>query len=240
MRLRPLPEGYQTTRDALHQVAFFAVSPARYEAEGRMGLQAAPGGFGTPIFDGKVARVEGDTLVLEEAEKVASQTITTVRAASEFLGLDYSVKWFDGDFRDPLQPADPDAELEVDDVAARALGQWFNFGFDLLDELRRHGVEGDDVTPVQLWPEHFDPATELGSQEEGRRASYGASPGDTAHQDPYVYVSAWGDIDESNPYWNATSFPGAFLGYQELLAADDPTAVALDFLLTGHRILHAS
>jgi hypothetical protein len=239
VKLRPLPDDFGTTRDLLHQIAFFVLGPARYQAEGRMGLQAAPGGFGTPMFDGKVARVEGDVLVVEEAEKIATQTITTVRAAAEFVGLTYEVDWFDGEFHDPLPPMDPDAPLDVDDTAARALGQWFNFGFDVLEELRGHGVSGDEVTPVQLWPEHFDPATEMGSQDLGRRASYGASPGDGGHPTPYVYVSAWGEIDQSNPYWNAPSFRGSLLGYRDLVSAGDPTRTALDFLLTGHRILHS-
>jgi len=239
MMLRPLPETYVETRDSLHQIAFFVLGPVRHRAEGRMGLQAAPGGFGTPRFGGRIARVEGDSIVLEEPDKVATQTITTVRAAAEFVGIEYEVEWF-ADFHDPLDPVDPDAPLEVDDAAARALGQWFNFGTDVLERLRGHGTADDDVSEVQLWPEHFDPATELGSQDQGRRASYGASPGDTGHQEPYLYVAPWGDIDESNSYWNSGSFGGSLLGYSDLVGAEDPVSAGLDFLLDGYRILHAS
>lgn len=239
MMLRPLPETYVETRDSLHQIAFFVLGPVRYKTEGRMGLQAAPGGFGTPRFDGRIVRVEGDSIVLEEADKVATQTITTVRAAAEFVGIEYKVEWF-ADFHDPLEPVDPDAPLAVDDIAARALGQWFNFGSQALDRLRGHGTEDDDITEVQLWPEHFDPATELGGQDEGRRASYGAAPGDAGHQEPYLYVAPWGEVDESDPYWNSGSFNGSLLGYSELVAAEDPIAAGVDFLLNGHRILHAS
>lgn len=240
MKLRPLPAHFIDTRNALHQIAFFAIGPARYRSTGRMGLQAAPGGFGTPRFDGKVARVEGDTLVFEEPERVASQTITTVRAAAAFFGLEYAVDWYDGDFHDPLPPVDPDAVLAVDDMAARALGQWFNFAFDVLDEVRGHGMEGDDVSETQLWPEHFDPAFEMGSEGEGRRASYGASPGDSGHPEPYLYVAPWADRDRSHPYWNSPSFNGSLLGYEALVSAESPGAVALGFLLEGYRILHAT
>lgn len=205
-----------------------------------MGLQAAPGGFGTPRFEGKVARVEGDTLVYEEPDRIASQTITTVRAAAAFFGLEYRVDWFDGGFHDPLQPVDPDATLAVDDVAARALGQWFNFGFDVLEELRARGTEDDDISETQLWPEHFDPATEMGSEESGRRASYGASPGDPGHPEPYLYVAPWGELDRSSPYWNATGFNGSLLGHEDLVSAQDPEAMALEFLLEGYRILHTA
>lgn len=239
MRLEELANTFQTTRDALHQVAFFAVSPARYRAVGRMGLAAAPGGFGTPEFHGKVARVDGDVLVLESDEAVASQVVTTVRAASEFFGHDYEVEWF-GDFHDPLDPVDPDQSLDVDDEAGRALGQWFNFGFEVLDRLRAHGKEGDDVGEVQLWPEHFDPAVELGNSDTGHRASYGASPGDSAHPTPYLYVAPWGEVDRAGTYWNEDSFAGASLGYDEIRGADDPVAKALEFLLEGYRAIHAT
>lgn len=239
MNLQPLPEPYVETRNSLHQIAFFVLGPVRYKAEGRMGLQAAPGGFGTPSFDGRIVRVEGDSIVTEETDQVATQTITTVRAAAEFVGIEYEVEWF-SDFHDPLKPVDPDVRLAVDDTAARAIGQWFNFGTDVLERLRGHGAADDDVTEVQLWPEHFDPATELGSQDEGRRASYGASPGDAGHQEPYLYVAPWGEFDETDSYWNAGSFRGSLMGYSELVGAEDPISAGLDFLLDGYRILHAS
>jgi hypothetical protein len=203
-----------------------------------MGLTATPGGFGTPRFDSKIARVEGDSLVLETREAVASQQITTVRAACEFFGHEYESGWFTG-FRDPLQPVDPDLSLDVDDVAARAIGQWFNYGYEVLDRVRAHGVDGDDISDVQLWPEHFDPATELGDSDKGQRASYGASPGDDEHPTPYVYVSPWGEVDTSDTYWNDEAFGGSSLGYVDLASADDPVGLAVDFLLEGYRRLHA-
>ncbi len=237
MILQPLPAQFVETRDALHQVAFFAMSPARYRAVGRMGLRATTGGFGTPEFDGKVARVDGDLLVLESGAGIASQRISTVRKAAEFVGVPYEVEWF-GDFHDPLQPVDPDGPLSVDVGASKALGAWFEFGTAVLDELRAHGTESDDVSEVQLWPEHFDPATELGAADTGQRASFGASAGDSNHPEPYLYVAAWGDIDRSKTYWNDDSFNGASLTYSRLLETDEPVDLALDFLLRGYEILH--
>jgi hypothetical protein len=233
-----LPPRFSEARLALHQIAFFAVSPARYATDAKMGLRASPGGFGTPEFNGRVARVEGNTLVHEQEGNVASQTISTVRAAASFFGVEYRDDWFDG-FRDPLSPVDPDEVLEVDDAAARAVGQWFNFGFTVLEKLRSHGGDGDDASEPQLWPEHFDPAIEMGDGGQGRRASFGASPGDDGHREPYVYVSAWGDIDRSHPYWNDETFNGSSLGYSALADAGEPVETAVDFLLLGHGILHA-
>ncbi len=234
--LPPLPERFTETRDALHQIAYFALAPARYRAVGRMGLQAAPGGFGTPEFEGSVARVEGDTLVLETSDGIASQVLTTVRDATRFLGQEYEVDWY-STFRDPLAPMDPDAQLHVDDSAARVLGQWFHFGFTLLETLRETGGPEAAASEVQLWPEHFDPATELGDEDAGTRASYGASPGDSLHREPYVYVSPWGEVDTSNPYWNDEAFGGASVTYTELRDADDSVDRAHEFLFRGYRLL---
>lgn len=238
MRLAPLPDSFVQTRGFLHQIAFFAVAPARYHAVGRMGLRPAPGGFGTPEFNGAIARVEGDTLVFETGGNVATQGISTVGEAARFFGHEYEVEWFD-DFHDPLPPVDPDMQLTVDDVAARSLGQWFHFGFTVLAELRRRSGPDLDASEVQLWPEHFDPAIELGSVEAGKRASYGASPGDADHVDPYLYVAPWGDVDGSVPFWNDDSFGGSSLGYSELVGAGDAVEKAVGFLLEGYRILQA-
>lgn len=238
MALSPLPPDFSATRDALHQIAFFAIAPARYKAMGRMGLKAMPGGFGTPEFDGRVARVEGEFLVHEQEGNISTQQITTTRAAAEFFGVEYEVEWFK-DFHDPLTPADPDESLDVDRLAALALGMWFEYGFDVLNRLREQGDDSDEVTEVQLWPEHFDPATELGDKDQGQRASFGASPGDSANPEPYIYVAAWSDVDRSNDYWNNESFNGASLGYEELASADNPIERGLEFLLEGYRILHA-
>lgn len=236
MKLPPLPEPFVATRSALHQIAFFALGPARYQATGRMGLRAAPGGFGTPEFEGKVARVEVDTLVVEEEGQVATQTISTVRDATRFLGIEYRVVWFEN-FGDQLAPMDPDQTLEVDGESARLLGDWFGFGSGVLEALRSMSDPEEEVSEVQLWPEHFDIAVELGSEELGRRASYGASPGDGPHPEPYVYVSAWGEIDRSNPYWNDPNFNGSSISYSALAAAADPTETALEFLLRGRAVL---
>lgn len=235
-RVPDLPDSFQVTRDNLHQVAFFAVSPTRYRAEGRMGLSHVEGGFGTPDFDGRSIRVVGDSII-DDAGVTVSHAITSVRAAVEFLGGEYEVEWF-SEFRDPLRPVDPDRALDIDPAATTALGQWFGFGWRVLEELRGRAVEGDDPSEIQLWPEHFDAATELGDHGRGQRASYGASPGDANHSEPYVYVAAWSEIDRSVSYWNDTAFNGASLSYRELKASNDPVNAALEFLLVGHRNLH--
>jgi len=236
VRLDPLPDDFQFTRDQLHQIAYFAVAPARYAAVGRMGLRATSGGFGTPEFEGRVARVEANLLIHEQGGNIATQTITTIRAAAEFFGHEYDTGWFT-DFRDVLAPMDPDRPLKIDDVPALALGKWYRFGSDLLAELQSHGTGDDEVTECQIWPEHFDAAIEMGREAEGRRASYGASPGDTNHLEPYLYVSAWSEIDRSEPYWNDRHFNGSSLPFVELAESNDPIRMGLEFFLHGYGLL---
>lgn len=228
---------YEKSRNHLHQLAFFALSPARYREVGRMGLTSTSRGFGTPPFAGNVARVERDQLIWESGGNLATQTITTVRAGAAFCGGDYEPVWYE-DFHDPLSPIDPDTALEVDPDDSLLIGDWFRFGFDVLNGLGTRGNDADDVSEVQLWPEHFDAATEVGSQDAGQRASYGASPGDGGIPHPYLYVAPWSEVDKSDGYWNAEHFGGSVLRYDELAAADDPEEAAAEFFWVGYQRLH--
>ena len=232
-RLEVLPPGYKETRRSLHQIAFFAVAPKRHQVTGKLGLRYTHRGFGTPFFgDDEQVRVEGGALVHQHADRVEHTTLTTASEACAFLGIEYRKSWFDG-FHDPLAPADPLEPLEVDPEAAPAIGDWFGYGTLVLEQARRT-PDAEEVSRVQLWPEHFDLAFEMGSPDKGQRASYGASPGDDNHPEPYLYVAAWGEINRSDPYWNDTAFNGASLPYPELLASSNPAKTALDFLTTGH------
>lgn len=235
-RLEMLPDGFDTTRQALHQIAFFAVAPKRYAETGKMGLRYTHRGYGTPFFgDDEQVRVENGDLIHQREDDVSVASVSTVGEACEFLGIPYRETWFE-DFHDPLTPVGPQANLDIDPKAAEAIGDWFAFSTLVLERLRRTpGADG--VSRVQIWPEHFDPAVELGSQEEGHRASYGASAGDAAHPEPYLYVAAWGDIDRSDSFWNDTSFNGASISYSELLDSDDQIETALGFLRHGHEKL---
>ncbi len=234
---QPLSGSLAVTRDHLHQLAYFALSPARHKVEGRMGLRATSDGFGTPEYEGRVARVEGSLLVHEDGAKVATQQISTVRAAAVFLGNSYVEVWFE-DFKDHLTPIGPDVALSVDADDSHLIGSWFEFGFEVLDSFRRSSREGDDTSTTQIWPEHFDAAMETGDLESGKRASYGFSPGDGDHAEPYAYVAPWGEIDRSNSYWDDEAFGGSSVGYAELAASPDPAEAALYFLREGYRIIH--
>ena len=97
----------------------------------------------------------------------------------------------------------------VDIPAATALGDFYGFACSVLEQLRADESDGDPSL-VQLWPEHFDLAIELGAEAAGQRANFGASPGDDDHPEPYFYVSP-STPDASGELWNASGFKGAEL-----------------------------
>ncbi len=129
--------------------------------------------------------------------------------------------------REPLPGVEP--------AAATALGDFYGFACSALEELRAEESEGDPSL-VQLWPEHFDIAFELGSEAKGQRANFGASPGDEDHEEPYLYVGPW-TAEVSGDLWNATGFRGAELTYSELLEAEDQRRAALAFFAERYRAL---
>lgn len=107
-------------------------------------------------------------------------------------------------------------------------GDWFGFAYSVLEELRARATAAQAPSRVQIWPEHFDAALELGDEDAGARAAYGCSPGDERHPEPYIYVAPW-TARPTGDLWNAQGFAGAELPYADLLAAADPRALALDF-----------
>jgi hypothetical protein len=210
-RLEPLPGSFAEGRETLHRVAEEVVSPERLP-ENEIALRHTHGGFGTPYFESGgldcQVRVEGAELVRQRGSEEERTPV-------------------DGDLIAGLGPVDPEA--------ARAVADLFGFACSVLEELRAEESD-DDPSLVQLWPEHFDIAFELGSESGGRRANYGVSPGDADHPEPYVYVGPW-DSGVAGEGWNATGFTGAELGYAELLAAPDQRRLALDFLSERYRAL---
>ncbi len=228
-RLIEPPSSLVSTRRALHGVAEHVISPTRRRANGKIALRYTLGGFGTPFFGNDVQiRVWGEMLIVQIAGRVQHGHLTTLADAAEFIGFDLT--------RHDLAGADH--RLDVDLDASSFLGEWFGFAASVLEQLRAESPDGEG-SRVQLWPEHFDMAVELGSQQEGRRAAYGLSPGDDEHERPYVYVTPWEGVPDSE-LWNAKGFRGAELSYSELLGAEDQREAALEFLRTRREALAAS
>ncbi|MEM7341988.1 MAG: hypothetical protein AAF467_25320 [Actinomycetota bacterium] len=241
-RLRPLPAGFGTTRLGLHRVAAYVMSPARRQVNGKIGLRHTMGGFGTPFFslngtDTQI-RVEGTELVRQSGDGADAFPLTTLNAAGAAIGIEPDVAWA-SEFDIP-EPGGLDDDLGVDAESASVLADWYGFAYSVLEELRADEASVDASNP-QLWPEHFDPAIEVGSDEAKHRGSYGFSPGDAegGNAEPYIYVSAWypDDALDDDPFWNSTTYPGAILTYAELLAADDQRATALAFMRRGRDLI---
>jgi hypothetical protein len=151
-------------------------------------------------------------------------------------GADCQVRVEDGELvrqRGTEETREPLPDVEV--AAASALGDFYGLACSVLEQLRADEVDGDPSL-VQLWPEHFDIAIELGAESAGQRANFGGSPGDEEHEEPYFYVGPW-TAEVSGELWNATGFKGAELGYSELIEAEDQRRAALEFMRARHRAL---
>ncbi len=226
--LLSVPDHYPVRRDDLHRLAYGVVSNARKEANGKFGLRWTMGGFGTPFFgDDTQVRVEGRLLVIQQGSRVDSRPITTLRDAAEFLGVEATS---DQAEHDTVALGDLDRPLTVDEELVAFIGDWFGMATAALEELRCT-PGAPDPSRVQLWPGHFDIAVEIGDAQSERitRATYGASTGDAAHPEPYLYVGPWGPVDPGDPFWNDTAFTGASLPFAALAGDPHPCGVALGF-----------
>jgi len=227
-----VPDELSQTRVALHRLATYVIAPARYRVTERFGLRATAGGFGTPEFGGRRIRVEGIEIVDESDGSARRAPITSLAAASTFLGAPIDETTAAEHDSPPL--GDVDEDLGINLEASRWLGEWFRVAFEALT-IVRGDEESVDGSEPQLWPGHFDPAIEVG--DEDHRASYGASPGDHAITEPYLYVSAWWPdrltLVRSDEQWNAPGFVGRVLPVSEFVAVDDPVATAVDFWRDG-------
>ena len=235
-QLPELPSDYPAALFDFHRLAYSVVAEARYQCNGKFGLRYTRGGFGTPFFGDDVqVRVAADQLVVQTGVQARSTTITTLREAGEFAGV---VPGASAAEHDSPDLGDIDRPLEARAEVGEFLGAWFGLAAAALEELRfSSGVV--DPERVQLWPGHFDPAIAAGDAGSGRRATYGLSPGDHSHDEPYIYVAAWGDVDRSDPFWNETNFDGASLPFSDLSATTDQYAGALAFLRAGYDRLNA-
>jgi len=189
-----MPDARQiSTRRALHQVAEHVLGAAQYQRTGRIRLQVVPGGYATvdALDDGARPAVIGAALLADGAgPPLPLAALRTLRACGAALGVAPGMP-------DDLYLAsafDPDAPLDLDPESARLLCDWLALGDGAL---RSFAAElAAPVEPV-LWPEHFDVAITVDA------VNYGASPGDDAMPDPYLYIGPHGGAPDASPFWNA-------------------------------------
>ena len=224
-------DAYVATRTSWHTLAERVLAPARHHATGRIGLCPTPGGFATPPFTtpeapGRTLSVVGNELVNATDHGSLRHTVVTLGDAAAFAGVDPRS---DTGVYTPTTSGETTAVLPIDPHAAGVLADWFEFGHLVLTGWSAtHPTTGPSL--IQLWPEHFDLALDLGP--ETGRANYGASPGDATHELPYLYVGPWVATDD--PFWQGSTF--AALDYHDLLRAPDPVKLALDFFAHGYAV----
>ena len=187
------------------------------------------------------AGFEATRLALHE---VAEREVSPARErANGKIGLRYTLRGFGTPFfgddeqvrveGTELVTAHGDAEkrraLDVDAAGAAFLADWYGWAAWVLEELRATADgAGEEPSRVQLWPEHFDMAVDVGGGP--GRATVGASPGDELHPEPYLYVLPLAPATElTGELWQATGFTGAELPHAALLEAEDQAAAALTF-----------
>ena len=197
------------------------LATARHRAVGRIGLAAAPGGFATPAFDGRVVRVDGTDLVVDDPTGERRVPLTTLRAAGELAGVTPGMP---PDVYRPVTPLVLDAPLEVEPDAAAVLAAWLAVGDGALErfagELGR--AQGEQPSDRTLWPEHFDLAISLSE------VNFGVSPGDEAITEPYAYVGPWArPLPGDAGFWNEPF--GAAVRRRDIGTVDD----LVDFFRAG-------
>ncbi len=227
-QLPELPDNYTEARSDFHRLAYAVVASARYQSNAKFGLRYTLNGFGTPFFNNNTqVRVVGDTLVLQKGNTATTQKITTLNAAAEFLSTKIDTTAAE---HDSPELGDPDRALATSPEVGNFLGEWFGLAAAALEEMRYVPIAHDPERP-QLWPGHFDYAIAEGNHDDRQRATYGFSPGDHNHLEPYVYVGPWGYVSKrKEPIWNAEAFRGRILPYSELIEAPDHYQKTVDFM----------
>jgi hypothetical protein len=225
------------TRDALHRLAVYAVSPAREAATGRIGLRAAaaPAVLATPPFgdDERQILVHAGALEVRNVDGTRHRPLGSLADAAAWLGVEIDPTR--PDRFDVPPPGDVDAPLAVDPEAARWLGEWYRFADSVLEGLRAGCTAADSADEVQLWPEHFDLACAAGEADR-RRATFGCSPGDAHVPEPYAYIAPWTRDHLDDPFWGEGPF--AALPHARIAGAGS-RGTALAFFRRGLELLRA-
>jgi hypothetical protein len=234
-----IPAGYHEGRLGLHRLAVYVLSPARMAGIGKMALRHTRLGFGTPFFgpDDRQIRVQDGFLVDQRGAEADVRELSTLTEAASAVGVDIDTT--KADEFDVPPAGDLDLDLVVPAEVASFLADWYGFADRVLETVRADMGAEDAPSRVQLWPEHFDLAFEAGDEEGGRRAGFGASPGDHhdgADPEPYLYVSLWArDQVPDDAFWSAPF--GAKLPFADLVATEVHEATALEFFRTARRLL---
>jgi hypothetical protein len=121
------------------------------------------------------------------------------------------------------------------------LARWFDMGADLLaDVVAANPTAG----PVRCWPHHFDMATliaiDTDGRENARSIGVGLSPGDEHYAQPYIYVSPWPKLKAADlpliaapGHWHLKEFVGAVATGEDILLHPEPGPTVAAFVSTA-------
>lgn len=211
----PLPASFVDTRLAVHALAEHVLSGVRYAAVGRIGLLPAADGVVTPTFERRAVGLSGLELVDRNETGERRTRVTTLRAAAGYFGsaLGAPPLWT------PVTAPDPDAPLAIGETDVQLLAAWFSLVGEAL------AVQAPDAVQT-LWPEHFDLALTVSDADRGD-ITFGGSPGDAEHAQPYLYVLPPVPVpDGDRSFWNETF--GAAVSYERIAASGDAAAFFAD------------
>ncbi len=90
------------------------------------------------------------------------------------------------------------------------------------------GTLAQETSPVQLWPHHMDIAFTCYT-ESGLLLTCGFLPGDESIEEPYFYITAYPEIDDTSSvtlggkaYWHTVDWQGIIYKYSDLLESESP------------------
>ena len=220
-------DSLRATRASLHALAEHVMATTQYAHKRRLGLRQATGGFASQPFvvDGAERRlavvgtelVRRDDLRGEATERRVP--ITSLRAAARLAGGTVGMP---SDAYRPSPLPDPDAELAIDPRAAALIARFYALVQAALIVFTAELVP-EGPSEIQLWPEHFDVATTVS------QVTYGGSPGDADHDEPYLYVGPF-EPPPRGGFWNEPF--GASQAWGEIAGVDD----ALRFFREGRAV----
>lgn len=227
------PSAYVAARETVHRVAAHILARRRFDVSGRFGLRAAPEGILTPAFgEGpEVIRIARTFLVREVGGDAAYLPIqgSTLGDLAAFVEVDLSMPFSAGEDTPVL--GEVDTPLVLGDEAMATIAEWYDLGWRTLDAVVACLPAGARPSTIQLWPEHFDAATDVGLAS-GERVNLGFSPGDGFEAEPYAYVGPWTSERRGDPeFWNAPF--GAVLRWADVQRAQDPAQACRRFMTAG-------
>lgn len=98
------------------------------------------------------------------------------------------------------------------------------------------GTLAQETSPVQLWPHHMDTAFACYT-DSGLLLTCGFLTGDSSIEEPYFYITAYPEIDDTSAvtlqgkaYWHTEDWQGIIYKYKDLLEADSPRQELLNHL----------